>query len=77
MALDLDHFKSLNDAYGHAYGDGCCGLVGAPTCSEAVRAGDLVGRVGGEEFALLLPGSDAEGAMEVAERARLAVEQVT
>ncbi len=76
VALDLDHFKALNDAYGHAYGDRVLRSAAA-NLQESVRAGDLVGRVGGEEFALLLPGSDAEGAMEVAERARLAVEQVT
>ncbi len=76
VALDLDHFKALNDAYGHAYGDRVL-VSAAANLQDSVRAGDLVGRVGGEEFALLLPGSDAEGAMEVAERARLAVEDVT
>ena len=69
VVLDLDHFKSLNDAHGHAYGDEVLRLVGA-RLREAVRDTDLVGRVGGEEFALLLPGAGAELAEEVADRAR-------
>lgn len=75
VALDLDHFKSLNDRHGHAHGDRVLRLVGAQL-RETVRGSDLVGRVGGEEFALLLPGTDATTAMEVAERARTAVESV-
>jgi len=75
VALDLDHFKTLNDTHGHAYGDRVLRLAGAQL-REAVRGSDLVGRVGGEEFALLLPGTDATTAMEVAERARTAVEGV-
>ncbi len=75
VALDLDHFKSLNDAHGHAFGDEVLRLVGA-RLSEAVRDSDLVGRVGGEEFALLLPGAGAEVAEEIAERARSAVEGI-
>ncbi len=75
VALDLDHFKSLNDAHGHAYGDEVLRLVGA-RLREAVRESDLVGRVGGEEFALLLPGATAEVAEEIAERARTAVEEI-
>ena len=75
VVLDLDHFKSLNDAHGHAYGDDVLRLVGA-RLREAVRESDLVGRVGGEEFALLLPGAAAEEAVEIAERARTAVEEI-
>ncbi len=75
VALDLDHFKSLNDAHGHAHGDEVLRLVGA-RLNEAVRGSDLVGRVGGEEFALLLPGACAEVAQEIAERARTAVEEI-
>ena len=75
VALDLDHFKLLNDTHGHAFGDRALRLAGAKL-REAIRASDLVGRVGGEEFALLLPGTGAIEAMEVAERARTAVEAV-
>ena len=75
VILDLDHFKSLNDAHGHSYGDEVLRLVGA-RLREAVRESDLVGRVGGEEFALLLPGATAETAEEIAERARSAVEEI-
>lgn len=75
VVLDLDHFKTLNDAHGHAYGDRVLRQAAA-ALREAVRDTDLVGRVGGEEFALLLPGTTAATAMEVAERARTAVEGV-
>ena len=75
VALDLDHFKALNDTHGHAYGDDVLRLVGA-RLREAVRESDLVGRVGGEEFALLLPGAGADMAEEIAERARTAVEEI-
>ena len=54
VALDLDHFKALNDAYGHAYGDRVLKSAAA-NLQNSVRAGDLWARVGGEEFALLLP----------------------
>ena len=75
VALDVDHFKSFNDAHGHAYGDEVLRLVGA-RLREAVRESDLVGRVGGEEFALLLPGARTDEAEEIAERARTAVEEI-
>jgi len=71
VALDLDHFKALNDTHGHAFGDDVLRLVGA-RLREAVRETDLVGRVGGEELALLLPGAGPDIALEIAERARIA-----
>ncbi|PWR25669.1 GGDEF domain-containing protein [Zavarzinia aquatilis] len=69
LALDLDHFKRVNDSYGHAAGDEVI-----RTCGEliktTVRSGDLVGRTGGEEFMILLPGMPKFRAAEVADRLR-------
>ncbi len=62
--LDLDHFKQVNDTYGHAAGDEV--LQQAAQCiREIVRHEDSVGRLGGEEFGILLPVSDVEGAQRV------------
>lgn len=75
LMLDLDHFKRINDAHGHARGD----LVLQQTTramQSALRAGDLVGRFGGEEFVVLLPGADLEQAMGAAERCRAAVQEM-
>jgi diguanylate cyclase (GGDEF)-like protein len=68
--FDLDKFKSINDRFGHAVGDDAL-KVFAATASAKMRASDVIGRLGGEEFAAILPGSAAEAAM-VAERLRLA-----
>jgi len=69
---DLDDFKDVNDRYGHPYGDAVlCAF--ANTLGETVRDVDLAGRWGGEEFALVLPGTDAEGGAAVADRARRAL----
>ena len=70
--LDLDHFKRVNDAHGHQAGDRVLVEVAARLRALA-RAGDLVARVGGEEFAWLLPETDALAAYAVAERARAAI----
>jgi diguanylate cyclase (GGDEF)-like protein len=75
VVLDLDHFKAINDAHGHPYGDEVLRRAGR-ALAEAVRPHDTVARMGGEEFALLLPDTDAEGAHAVAERARAAVAAV-
>ena len=70
VVLDLDHFKFLNDTRGHPYGDQVLRDVAAKL-REAVRGpGDVVGRLGGEEFGILLAGIDAAQAFRVAERAR-------
>ena len=75
LMIDLDHFKWVNDAHGHARGD----LVLRHTVravQSTLRADDIVGRFGGEEFVVLLPGADLAKAMGAAERCRAAVEKM-
>jgi diguanylate cyclase (GGDEF)-like protein len=69
LMLDIDHFKSVNDRYGHAVGDEAIIAV-ANACAEGKRESDIVGRLGGEEFAVLLPETDLAQAGIVAERMR-------
>jgi diguanylate cyclase (GGDEF)-like protein len=68
--LDLDHFKDVNDRYGHAVGDSVLQTL-ASVLKEGVRGPDLVGRYGGEEFVIFLPETGPETALEVAERLRM------
>ena len=75
LMLDIDHFKQLNDGYGHACGDQALKTF-ADAARGVLRDHDLIGRLGGEEFALALPGVTLDGALEAAERLRLAVTQV-
>jgi diguanylate cyclase (GGDEF)-like protein len=70
--LDVDRFKEVNDTQGHAGGDAVLREI-ARRAAAAVRAGDLVARIGGEEFGLLLHGTDLPGALELAERVRSGV----
>lgn len=70
ILLDIDHFKMVNDLYGHAGGDAVLRRVGM-ALSGVVRPGDLLARYGGEEFLILAPGLDEEGARELAERMRV------
>lgn len=72
LMLDIDHFKQLNDRFGHATGDEAL-IKFAATCSAALREHDILGRLGGEEFALALPGTDQDGALHAAERLRQGV----
>ena len=72
---DLDHFKRLNDLYGHELGDQALRTYAA-TIRRALRGGDLFGRWGGEEFVLALPGASASTAVAVLDRARLALAEV-
>lgn len=67
--IDLDHFKDVNDRYGHLVGDAILQQIAA-RLREAVRSTDLVARYGGEEFAVVLPHTDARGARELAEKIR-------
>jgi diguanylate cyclase (GGDEF)-like protein len=72
VALDIDHFKRVNDTHGHAAGDVALAEV-AQRAQRALRAEDLLARIGGEELAALLPGATLAAAAEVAERIRRAV----
>jgi len=73
VVLDLDHFKAVNDTHGHAAGDAAlCEVVAL--CKKGLRETDHIGRFGGEEFVLMLPETDINGAEVVANRLRLGVE---
>lgn len=74
LLCDLDHFKRVNDRLGHAAGDAVLQDV-AYTMRAVLRAGDSIYRVGGEEILVILPGADRDGALEIAERLRLAVKE--
>lgn len=69
MFFDLDHFKRVNDTFGHAVGDSVLREVAAVLKAES-RAGDILVRFGGEEFALVLPDTELEGAAPLADRLR-------
>lgn len=73
ISLDIDHFKHVNDTHGHAAGDAVLRHF-ALTVQGQLRQSDLLGRVGGEEFSVLLPQTGAEGGLQMAQRIRLAVE---
>lgn len=74
LMIDVDHFKQYNDCYGHPRGDRALRAIATAIQGQAQRATDLVARVGGEEFAVLLPQTGLEGAAAVAEKIRAAVE---
>ena len=74
LLLDLDHFKGLNDHYGHQVGDDCLRAIAVVVMDSAKRPVDVAARYGGEELAVILPGTDQAGASAVAERIRQAIE---
>ncbi len=76
VMMDLDHFKRINDAFGHAVGDAVLVAFARVVCQQ-VREVDTVGRLGGEEFGILLPNTDVAEAVRVTERIRLAVASST
>jgi diguanylate cyclase (GGDEF)-like protein len=73
VVIDVDHFKSINDRYGHPAGDAVLVSI-ANACMATMRKSDIFGRIGGEEFGLLLPETEAEEARLAAERIRAMVE---
>jgi diguanylate cyclase (GGDEF)-like protein len=72
VLMDLDHFKEVNDQFGHRMGDTALRLF-ARTVQGRLRGSDVLCRMGGEEFGLILPGTDEAGALRLAEKIRLAV----
>jgi diguanylate cyclase (GGDEF)-like protein len=74
ILMDIDRFKPYNDALGHLAGDDCLKRVAGTLARGIVRAGDLVGRFGGEEFTAVLPATPLPGALIVAERLRASIE---
>jgi diguanylate cyclase (GGDEF)-like protein len=76
LIIDIDHFKTFNDQYGHGAGDDCLRLVARTIAGIIKRPGDLAARYGGEEFVVILPGTDEMGAHSVAESMRSAVDKL-
>jgi diguanylate cyclase (GGDEF)-like protein len=74
--LDLDHFKQINDRYGHGKGDEVLAAVGAAITAN-LRVSDFAGRFGGEEFLILLPETTTASALPSAERIRTAIAAIT
>lgn len=76
LIIDIDHFKSFNDHYGHTHGDACLKRVAQAIGASMLRPTDVAARYGGEEFGVILPNVDVTGARVIAERIRLAVEDL-
>ena len=74
IMMDLDHFKQINDSFGHAAGDRAL-REAALNARNQLRDGDMLGRVGGEEFLILLPMTGADAAVNLAERLRLSLDE--
>ena len=68
--IDIDHFKKINDTYGHNVGDEVLKVI-ATRLTSHIREGDIVGRWGGEEFLMLLQAASKKAAVQIAERARM------
>jgi diguanylate cyclase (GGDEF)-like protein len=73
LMVDIDFFKRYNDHYGHPAGDECLRAIASLLARTMVRSNDLAARYGGEEFAIILPGSNLDGALMIAERLRDAI----
>jgi len=76
LLIDIDHFKNFNDEYGHLIGDDCLRQVASTIRQQTHRNNDVVARYGGEEFCLLLPNTDQEGSLHIAEHVRQSVENI-
>lgn len=76
LLLDIDFFKDVNDNFGHGVGDDVL-VKFYKVCKEAARSGDVVARIGGEEFVIILPDSDAKSAYQFAERLRDKIQQLS
>jgi diguanylate cyclase (GGDEF)-like protein len=74
IMLDIDHFKEVNDQFGHLVGDQVLRVV-TERCSQIIRETDVLGRYGGEEFILLVPETGLEGVKQLAERLRVAISE--
>ena len=75
LFIDLDHFKEINDSFGHPAGDACLSAVIAPIAAE-LRQSDIIGRYGGEEFVVILSSANASAAHAIAERIRQRVAEI-
>ena len=75
LMLDIDHFKRVNDTFGHPVGDEAIKALSA-VCRDHLRTNDVFGRLGGEEFGICLPNTDVEGCTILAERLRQAVSEI-
>jgi diguanylate cyclase (GGDEF)-like protein len=73
ILFDVDYFKNYNTCYGHPQGDRCLIKIAQTAQKNVARSSDLVARIGGEEFAVILPNTDLQGAKVVAEKIRLAI----
>ena len=76
IMLDIDHFKRVNDNFGHHFGDVALKEV-TKVCNGTLRETDIFGRIGGEEFAILLVETNFAFALEIAERLRKSVEEIS
>jgi len=76
LIADIDHFKKINDTYGHLVGDECLCRIADTLREQLMRFGDLIARIGGEEFAIVLPATSVRDALLIAERVRKTVEKI-
>jgi diguanylate cyclase (GGDEF)-like protein len=75
LMIDIDHFKNYNDTYGHQQGDKALCMIAQVLTQALKRTSDFAARWGGEEFAVLLPNTDSNGGLEIAEQIRISAEE--